>query len=122
MPCPRLLTIRADYLWAAPSCRSYYDESAPDGLFLGLGDFIVFSVFSGHTVLHIGLPPLGAVATGLLAGLVLLMTHVALKWPLRALEPAIPLSVVCAALLLFAERFAIHPLGSVLAGTATSSQ
>ena len=91
------------------------DPNATDGLFLGLGDFIVFSVFCGHTVLHIGWQPLSAVATGLLAGLVILMVHVSLKWPLRALEPAIPLSVVLAALLLLAERFALKPLSDGLA-------
>ena len=82
--------------------------SEDDGLFLGLGDFIVFSVFCGHCVRTIGAAPTALVAAGLLAGLVLLLIHVALKWPLRALEPAIPLSVVLAALLLVAERFALR--------------
>jgi hypothetical protein len=43
------------------------------------------------------------------------MLHVALKWPLRSLEPAIPLSVIFGAALLAAERFALLPLTQVLA-------
>ena len=80
-----------------------------DGLFLGFGDFVVFSVFCTHAS-RAGVAPLAAVATGVLAGLVLTMTHVALQWPKGALEPAIPLSVLGGAILLAIERFVLQPL------------
>ena len=82
---------------------------AQDDLLLGLGDFIVFSVFAGHAA-RLGAAPLAAVAIGLLCGLGLLMVHVALRWPLRSLEPAIPLSVGFGALMLAGERLLLRPL------------
>ena len=93
---------------------TFSDGSGRDGLFLGLGDFLVFSTLSGHVVRVAGWAPTAVVAAGLLAGLAALMLHVALKWPLRALEPAIPLSIVCAAVLLACERLALRPLSEAL--------
>lgn len=92
-----------------------FDLGARDDLILGLGDFIVFSVFVGQGV-RAGVAPLSAISVGVLAGLVLLMLHVSLQWPLRALEPAIPLSVVLGAVLLAAERLVLRPFADELAG------
>eukprot|EP00900_Chrysochromulina_parva_P027380 jgi/Chrpa1/9276/Chrysochromulina_OHIO_Genome00020591-RA len=88
---------------------SFDNVGAKDDLLLGLGDFIVFSVFAGHAA-RLGAAPLAAVAIGLLCGLGLLMVHVALRWPLRSLEPAIPLSVGFGALMLAGERLLLRPL------------
>ena len=85
-----------------------------DGLLLGLGDFIVFSIFVAHAARG-GVAPLAATAVGVLHGLSSTMTHVALKWPLRSLEPAIPLSVMFGAALLAIERFALKPMVDMLA-------
>ena len=62
-----------------------------------------------------GVAPLAAAFVGIVHGLSTTMLHVALKWPLRSLEPAIPLSVIFGAALLAAERFALLPLTQVLA-------
>ena len=85
-----------------------------DGLLLGLGDFIVFSIFVAHAARG-GVAPLAATAVGVLHGLSTTMTYVALKWPHRSLEPAIPLSVLFGAALLAVERFALRPLADSLA-------
>ena len=55
------------------------------------------------------------VGAGLFTGLVLTMLHVSLKFPLRALEPVLPLSVALAAALLAAERCAMRPAADALA-------
>lgn len=85
-----------------------------DGLLLGLGDFIVFAVFTAHAAAG-GIGTMAAVACGVLFGLVVTMYYVALKWPQRALEPAIPLSVVFGAVLLALEWYALKPLVHTLA-------
>ena len=87
-----------------------------DVLILGLGDFVVFAVFAAQASRD-GIAPLIAVSTGVLAGLIFTMTHVALKWPGSgsSLSPAIPLSVAFGAMLLVAERFALRPLADTLA-------
>ena len=90
-----------------------------DGLFLGLGDFLVFSVFSAHAARG-GLAPLAVVAVGLLVGMVLTMLHVSLKWPQRALEPVLPLSVLFAAVLLAAERGAVRMAAEALAAACVT--
>ena len=51
---------------------------------------------------------MSAVVVGLLFGEAVTMMIVALKWPLRALEPVLPLSLVFAAALLAAERLLVH--------------
>ena len=68
----------------------------------------------------VGLAPLAAVVLGMLAGLTVTMTHVALQWPGRSsnLEPAIPLAVACGAALLLAERFAVSPLAQTVAAAS----
>ena len=81
----------------------------PDGdLFLGIGDFVVFSVFSSHAV-RAGVAPLAAVAVSLLVAVTITMAHAALSWPNRSLTPVLPSSISLAALLLAAERVAIRP-------------
>lgn len=82
------------------------------GLELGLGDFIIYSAFCAHAV-NGGVGPLCAVAAGIIAGLVLTMSHIALARR-RTVVPALPLSVALGAILLAAERFAIRPLATEL--------
>lgn len=90
-----------------------YHARGRDGLLLGLGDFIVFSVFVAHAVRG-GVAPLAATFVGVMHGLSTTMLHVALQWPLRSLEPAIPMSVAFGAALLAAERFALLPIADAL--------
>ena len=91
-----------------------FQDPAKDGLLLGLGDFIVFSIFSVHAARG-GAAPLAATAVGIMHGLTITMLHVALKWPSRSLIPAIPASVILGTVLLVAERFALRPLAGILA-------
>ena len=83
------------------------------GLELGLGDFIVYSAFAAHAAKS-GVAPLFAVVIGIIVGLTLTMTHVALARR-RRVVPALPLSVALGALMLAIERFVLHPLFSLLA-------
>jgi hypothetical protein len=82
-----------------------FAASGSDGLFLGLGDFIVFSVFSAHAARG-GVAPLIAVFVGLIAALSAIMIKVALAWPGRALEPVLPLSVALGSVVLAASLVA----------------
>ena len=84
------------------------------GLELGLGDFIIYSAFCAHA-LNGGVAPLSAVAAGIVVGLVLTMSHIALARR-RTVVPALPLSVAIGATLLAAERFALNPLAIALSG------
>ena len=86
-----------------------YTGPGTDGLFLGFGEFLVFSVFAAHAARE-GTGPLAAVVAGLLSGMNLTMLAVALQWPLRALEPVLPLALLFAAVALSAERFLIQRL------------
>ena len=88
-----------------------------DGLFLGIGDFVVFSVFATHAARG-GAAPLAAVAVALLTALSQVMLHVTLQWPQRALAPILPTSVTIAAALLAGERFAVRPMAEALAAAA----
>ena len=93
-----------------------YVDRERDGLFLGLGDFIVFSVFAAHAM-RAGVAPLVSTSLGLLGGLVFTMMQVALAWPNAALKPVLPLSVGLAAVMLALERFAVHPVAETLASS-----
>lgn len=116
----KLYYARAREGWPAMPGLTFHDDGGPDGLFLGLGDFIVFSVFCSHAARYVSAAASAVIGIGLLGGLVVLMIHVALKWPLRALEPAMPLSMLCAALLLVIERAALRSLKEALAMAACS--
>lgn len=96
-----------------------FQDTGRDGLFLGFGDFIVFSAFAVHAT-HAGVAALAAVSVGVVFGLVITMTHVALKWPLGSLEPAIPLSAVLGFAALVAERFIVRGCAAAVAAASAA--
>ena len=59
---------------------------------------------------------LAAVLAGLLSGMNLTMLVVALQWPLRALEPVLPLALLFAAIALSTERLLIQRLATSISG------
>ncbi len=89
-----------------------------DGLELGLGDFIVYSAFAAQAA-QAGVAPLVAVAIGVLLGLAVTMTHVALARR-RTVVPALPLSITLGASMLAVERFVVHVLAEELSGSGIS--
>lgn len=82
---------------------------------MGFGEFLVFSVFAAHAARG-GTAPLAAVLAGLLSGMNLTMLVVALQWPLRALEPVLPLALLFAAIALSTERLLIQRLATSISG------
>jgi len=84
----------------------------PNTLELGLGDFIIYSAFAAQAA-QSGVGTLAAVSVGVLLGLTVTMTHVALARQ-RTVVPALPLSIALGATLLAAERFLVRGLADEL--------
>ena len=94
-----------------------YFPACTNGLFVGIGEFVVFSVFAAHAMKG-GVAPLAAVSIAMLCALAATMLHAALQWPKRSLFPVLPSSITLAAGLLALERVAVRPLAEALAASA----
>ena len=85
----------------------------PDGIKLGLGDFIFYSVLVGRASMYDGISAISA-ALAVLAGLGATLLLLAVR---RSALPALPISIALGALCTAGARFALEPVVMPLAGS-----